>query len=49
MHNTVLISENVLNIFENKFDATTKKCVTVFTMHFLSNVYHYNNQTGLFN
>jgi hypothetical protein len=29
MHNTVLISENVLNIFENKFDARTKNSVTV--------------------
>jgi hypothetical protein len=29
MHNTVLIPENVLNIFENKFDARTKNSVTV--------------------
>jgi hypothetical protein len=29
MHNTVLISENVLNVFGNKYDARTKNSVTV--------------------
>jgi len=29
MHKTVLISEKVLNVFGNKFDARTKNSVTV--------------------
>jgi hypothetical protein len=29
MHKTVLISENILNVFGNKFDARTKNSVTV--------------------
>jgi len=45
----VLISENVLNVFGKNLTLEQKIVLQYLTTHFLSNVNHYNNQTGLFN